>query len=60
LIRQIVFAQSIERNRNMHNKTIIIHDKFIGKVDVLKSFEKIRGNTRKGVEVEYLRTTKTA
>ena len=37
-----------------------LHYKFIGELDMPKNFDKIKVNTRKGVEVEYLRTTKTA
>ena len=36
------------------------HYKFIGELDMPENFDKIKVNTRKGVEVEYLRTTKTA
>ena len=40
--------------------SVIIHNKFIGELDMPENFDKIKVNTRKGVEVEYLRTTKTA
>ncbi len=39
---------------------VIIHYKFIGELDMPENFDKIKVNTRKGVEVEYLRTTKMA
>ena len=32
----------------------------IGELDMPENVDKIKVNTRKGVEVEYLRTTKTA
>lgn len=41
-------------------QSVIIHYKFIGELDMPENFDKIKVNTRKGVEVEYLRTTKTA
>ena len=41
-------------------QSVVIHYKFIGELDMPENFDKIKVNTRKGVEVEYLRTTKTA
>lgn len=41
-------------------QSVIIHYKFIGELDMPENFDKIKVNTRKGVEVEYLRTTKMA
>lgn len=41
-------------------QSVIIHYKFIGELDMTENFDKIKVSTRKGVEVEYLRTIKTA
>ena len=41
-------------------QSVVIHYKFIGELDMPENFNKIKANTRRGVEVEYLRTTKTA
>ena len=41
-------------------QSVIIHYKFIGELDMPENFDKIKVNTRKGVEVEYLGTIQTA
>ena len=41
-------------------QSVIIHYNFIGELDMPENFDNINVNTRKGVEVEYLRTTKLA
>ena len=51
---------AVERTGLNRTQSVIIHYKFIGELDMPENFEKIKVNTRKGVEVEYLRTTKTA
>ena len=53
-------VHAVEGTGLNRTQSVIIHYKFIGKLDMPENFEKIKVNTRKGVEVEYLRTTKTA
>ena len=52
-----IFLKGTGLNRT---QSVVIHYKFIGELDMPENFDKIKVNTRKGVEVEYLRTTKTA
>ena len=40
-------------------QSVVIHYRFIGELDMPENFDKIKVNTRKGVEVEYLTSTKT-
>ena len=53
-------VHAVEGTRLNRTQEIIIHYKFIGELDMPENFDKIKVNTRKGVEVEYLRTTKMA
>ena len=53
-------VHAVEGTGLNRTQSVIIHYKFIGELDMPENFDKIKVNTRKGVEVEYLRTTKTA
>ena len=54
---EVSAVQGIGLNRT---QSVVIHYKFIGELDMPGNFDKIKVNTRKGVEVEYLTSTKTA
>lgn len=53
-------VHAVEGTGLNRTQEVIIHYKLIGELDMPENFDKIKVNTRKGVEVEYLRTTKTA
>lgn len=53
-------VHAVEGTGLNRTQEVIIHYKFIGELDMPENFDKIKVNTRKGVEVEYLRTTKMA
>ena len=53
-------VHAVEGTGLNRTQSVIIHYKFIGELDMPENFDKIKVNTRKGVEVEYLRTTKMA
>ena len=53
-------VHAVEGTGLNRTQSVVIHYKFIGELDMPENFDKIKVNTRKGVEVEYLRTTKTA
>ena len=52
-------VHAVEGTGLNRTQSVVIHYKFIGELDMPENFDKIKVNTRKGVEVEYLRTTKT-
>ena len=53
-------VHAVEGTGLNRTQSVVIHYKFIGELDMPENFDRIKVNTRKGVEVEYLRTTKTA
>ena len=53
-------VHAVEGTGLNRTQEVIIHYKFIGELDMPENFDKIKVNTRKGVEVEYMTSTKTA
>jgi len=53
-------VHAVEGTGLNRTQSVVIHYKFIGELDMPENFDKIKVNTRKGVEVECLRTTKMA
>ena len=51
-------VHAVEGTGLNRTQSVIMHYKFIGELDMTENFDKIKVSTRKGVEVEYLRTTK--
>lgn len=59
LIDKIEVSAVVGRGLN-RTQSIVIHYKFIGELDMPEKFENIKVNTRKGVDVEYLTSIRTA
>ena len=53
-------VHAVEGTGLKRTQSVVIHYKFIGELDMPENFDKIKVNTRKGVEVEYLTATQAA